>query len=221
MRAAERATHGRARAPAAHALGDLRFRALLSDEDWAALPAAVRARFSHRLSDGATIVYAGRVTAMERSGLGAVLAHALRPIGAPLPLWREEGGASVISVTEDGAGGGQVWTRLYARPSGFPQIIHSAKRFGGPTGLEEHIGGGLSIALRVGVEAGALVFRSEGYRWRLLGRCVALPRILSPGKLTVRHEDRGDGTFLFELTLDHPLFGRLLRQAGIYRDVET
>lgn len=202
-------------------LGDLRFRALLPAGDWAALPEAVRRRFSHRLRDGATAVYAGRILRMERTRLGAALAHGLRPFGAPLPLWPDTGGASVISVTEDEAGGGQVWTRLYARARGFPQIVHSAKRFAGPTGLEEHLGRGVSIALSVSVEEGALVFRSAGYALTVGARRLPLPGVLSPGRLTVRHEDRGAGAFLFELTLDHPVLGRLLHQAGLYRDVPT
>jgi hypothetical protein len=43
------------------ALGDPRFRALLSEEDWAALPVAVRRRFSKRLADGSAAVYVGKV----------------------------------------------------------------------------------------------------------------------------------------------------------------
>lgn len=206
---------------AADDLGDLRFRQLLSDAAWHALPEAVRARFSKRLRGGATVVYTGRVTAMRRSPMGTVLAHALRLVGAPLPLAMDTDVPSVISVTEDVATGGQNWTRMYANRTAFPQIIHSAKRFAGPTGLEEYVGRGISMALEVGVEDGALAFRDAGYHLTVLGRRIALPRILHPGRLVVRHEDRGGGTFRFSLTLTHPIFGELLHQAGLYRDAPT
>src|ERR1043165_2164734 len=99
-------------------LGDLRFRALLSEPEWAALPPEIRRRFSHRLVGGATVVYAGLVVGTRVSSAGWWLAPARRPVGAPLPIARDRNVASVVAVTEDlaggGRGGGQVWTRLYA-----------------------------------------------------------------------------------------------------------
>jgi hypothetical protein len=202
-------------------LGDLRFRALLSEPDWAALPPAIRRRFSHRLAGGATVVYAGTVVETRMSRAGWWLAQALRPIGAPLPLARDRNVASVVAVTEDIAGGGQVWTRLYARRAGFPQIIHSAKRFAGPTGLEEHVGFGVGMALTVHVVDAALVFRSAGYFVQLLGRRFALPRWLTPGALTVTHGELADGWFSFTLDLVHPRLGALIRQVAVFREAGT
>jgi hypothetical protein len=202
-------------------LGDLRFRALLSEADWAALPRAIRRRFSRRLADGATIVYAGTVIETRMSRAGWWLAQAVRPIGAPLPISRDGDVPSVVAVTEDLAGGGQVWTRLYARRAGFPQIIHSAKRFAGPTGLEEHVGYGVGMALTVHVVESALVFRSAGYFVQLLDRRIPLPRWLTPGALTVTHGELPDGWFSFTLDLVHPRFGALIRQTAVFREAGT
>ncbi len=202
-------------------LGDLRFRALLSDRDWDALPAAIRRRFSRRLADGGTIVYAGRVTETRMSRLGWWLAQAVRPLGGPLPIACEQDVAAAVAVTEDMAGGGQVWTRVYARRRGFPHIIHSAKRFAGRTGLEEHVGGGVGMALTVHVVDAALVFRSAGYFVRLLGRPVALPAWLTPGLLAVTHAALPDGSFRFTLDLHHPRFGGLIRQTAVFREAGT
>ena len=198
-------------------LADLRFRALLPAKDWAALPLAVRRRFSKRLTGGTTVTYCGGVVAVRASAAGRLLAHAARLIGGPLPLVFEPG-ASVVTVTEDHVGQGQVWTRVYARRTGFPQVVHSAKRFAGPTGLEEYVGAGISMALTVAVEDEALVFRSAFYFATVLGLRIRLPRGAEPGRLTIVHRDLGDGAFAFTLALDHPWLGRLLSQDAVFKD---
>src|SRR5580704_3399380 len=204
--------------PSNDSLGDLRFRALLADDDWAALPLPVRWRFSKRLAGGRTVVYAGEVLETRMSGAGWCLAQVARLIGGPLPTSRDVNMPSVVTVTEDMASGGQIWTRLYARRSGFPQIIHSAKRFAGPTGIEEYLGRGFGMALRIGVRNGALLFRSESYFLEVFGRRFTLPRWLSPGAMTVTHAERGDGRFEFILEVNHPRFGMLIRQTAAFRE---
>jgi hypothetical protein len=203
------------------ALCDLRFRALMAESDWAALPAPIRRRFSRRLAGGKTVVYVGEVLETWMSRAGWWLAQTARLIGAPLPTARTVHTPSVVTVTEDVASGGQIWTRLYARRKGFPQIIHSAKRFAGATGLEEYVGHGFGVALTVHVEDDVLVFRSAGYFLQLFGRRLPLPRWLSPGMLSVIHAELGDGRFSFTLQIVHPRFGLLLRQMAAFREVEA
>ena len=142
-----RPADGRAACPA---LEDHRFSTLLEPGAWAALPAAVRKRFGKRVTDGASTVYQGRVVAMRLSAAGRVLAQAARLIGGPLPYdCSSVGQPAVVTVTEDRAGRGQFWVRQYGRAAGFPQVIHSSKRFAGPTGIEEYVGRGIGMALRV------------------------------------------------------------------------
>jgi hypothetical protein len=207
-----------ARPPSDDSLGDLRFRALLADDAWTALPLPVRRRFSKRLAGGRTVVYAGEVLETRMSGPGWCLAQMARLIGGPLPTSRDVNMPSVVTVTEDMASGGQIWTRLYARRSGFPQIIHSAKRFAGPTGIEEYLGRGFGMALRIGVRDGALVFRSEGYFLEVFGRRFWLPGWLSPGTMTVIHTELGDGRFEFALDVSHRRFGTLIRQRAAFQE---
>lgn len=211
------ATRTRAETLAQGELADLRFRALISAQDWVALPEPVRRRFSKRMNGGGTTAYTGRITEIETSLAGRLLARAAWLIGSPLPL-QFTPGASVVTVTEDHVGQGQVWTRLLVRPGGFPQVIHSAKRFAGPTGLEEHLGLGVGMALTVAVEKGVLTFRSAFYFADWLGLRVRLPAWAAPGDLTVIHADAGDGRFVFGLDLVHPLLGRLIRQRGLFQD---
>ncbi len=201
-------------------IGDLRFRAMLSSDAWASLPPAVRKRFSKRLCHGASAVYAGRVTAIEVSKPGHILAQILRVIGAPLPLSCKTGTASVVTVTEDKSSGGQNWTRLFVRDNGFPQIIHSVKSFSGPTGLEEYIGFGIAMALTIDAEDGALVFRSARYCLAFRNWRVPLPSWISPGELMVSHKEATPNTFLFTLHLEHRVFGLLVHQEVLYEEAK-
>lgn len=197
---------------------DLRFRALLSPQDWASLPAAVRRRFSKRISDGAAVVYKGHVTSVSYSRMGYALAQAMRLFGAPLPLPVTAGLETVVTVTEDRASGGQFWTRMFARERGFPQMIQSVKRFGGKTGIEEALPFGIVMALRLSVEDGALSFRSAGYALNFGGWRLPLPDFISPGALTVTHTEIDAASFRFTLTLQHALLGTLLHQEAVYAE---
>jgi len=199
-------------------IGDLRFRRLVGDEAWAQLPQAVRARFSKRVAGGRSVLYAGEIVECRMSRCGWLLAQACRLVGAPLPLSRDAFVPAAVSVTEDALSGGQIWTRIYGRRRGFPQAIHSAKRFAGPTGLEEYIGRGVGIALRVEVANEALHFVSDHYILKLGRARLRLPRWLAPGRMRVSHIDCGGGWFAFVLLLEHPLLGRLLRQTALFQE---
>jgi hypothetical protein len=202
-------------------LDDHRFRALLPDDDWGRLPLAVWRRFSKRLAGGKTVVYVGEIEESSHSRAGWWLAQLTRLIGGPLPTGSETCVPIIVTVTEDAASGGQVWTRICARAKGFPQVIHSAKRFAGPTGLEEYVGFGISMALRLSVQHEALFFHSAGYFLSLGTLRLPLPEWLTPGTLTVSHADLGGGTFRFSLELVHPRHGQLIRQSAIFREAAS
>jgi hypothetical protein len=208
-------------APADPELGDLRFRALLSAADWAVLPPEVRERFSKRLSGGRTVVYLGTVREVRMNRCGKLLVQMLRLMGAPLPLFSDVGVPTVVSVTEDATSGGQIWSRMYCNRQGFPQVIHSAKRFSGPTGLEEHVGFGVTMALKVIASSNALAFASAGYAFRLGRWRIPIPALLSPGALTVQHEALSSDSFMFTMTLHHRWFGELVHQSAQYFDHEA
>src|ERR1700688_4013981 len=191
-------------------LDDHRFRALLPDEDWGRLPVAIWRRFSKRLGEGKTVAYVGEIDDASFSPVGWWIAQIARVIGGPLPTGRETGVPIIVTVTEDAASGGQIWTRICGRRDGFPQVIHSSKRFAGPTGLEEYVGFGVGMALRISVEHQALLFRSAGYFLQLGRRKFRLPALLTPGALTVTHTDLLDGEFRFTLEIIHPRFGMLI-----------
>ena len=208
-------------APTEILLDDHRFHALLPDDAWGRLPVAVWRRFSKRLADGKTVVYVGEIEESFHSRAGWWLTQLARLVGGPLPTGTETRVPIIVTVTEDVASGGQVWTRICARSDGFPQVIHSAKRFAGPTGLEEYIGCGVSMALRLAGGHEALLFHSAGFFISIGRYRLALPERFSPGALTVSHADLGGGNFRFTLELVHPRHGVLLRQAAIFREATS
>jgi hypothetical protein len=205
----------------ARLLDDHRFRALLSAEDWGRLPVAIWRRFSKRLGEGKTVVYVGEIddASLSPVGSGPPITRAI--CATHQPTGRETGVPIIVTVTEDTASGGQIWTRICARRDGFPQVIHSAKRFAGPTGLEEYVGFGVSMALLISVENEVLCFRSVSYALQLGRLRLPLPEWLTPGDLTVTHADLGGGTFRFTLEIIHPRFGRLVRQSAVFKEAAS
>lgn len=198
---------------------DLRFRALVGEDGWSRLPAAVQRRFSKRLPAGAVLLYSGAVLETRLSRFGKVLSFLARLVGAPLPLEDGMTGAATVAVMENAGLGGQSWTRTYARAGKFPQVIHSAKCFAGSTGLEEHVGNGIGMSLSVTEQDGMLSFRSVRY-FLAWGRMrVPVPRFLEPGTMEVVHKDEGGGAFLFTLVLRNRWLGVLVQQTARFRDM--
>lgn len=200
------------------AINDTRFRTLIGKEAWAHLPIAIQRRFSKRLMPGASTVYRGRVTAIEISRIGMLLAQVLRLVGAPLPLSRQIGAPTVVSVTEERSTGGQNWTRIFGHAKGFPQVIHSTKRFSGPTGLEEYVGSCICMALTVTAERNAIIFRSAGYAINIGSWRIPIPRLFTPGDITVTHREVDPATFLFTLHIEHRWLGTLVHQEALYAE---
>jgi hypothetical protein len=197
---------------------DPRFRQLLGEDGWGALPASVRARFGRKALATQTISYVGEVVECRMSRLGKLLATLARLVGAPLPLTTDINVAAAVCVTEDAAGSGQFWTRQYGRHAGFPQVIHSSKRFAGPTGLEEYLGMGFGIALVLRVANVTLYFESDHYFWRVGPFRLRLPSWLAPGHLSIGHVDCDHGWFAFTLALDHRWFGELIHQCCLFTE---
>ena len=200
---------------------DHRFRNLMGKDAWHRLPPAIRRRFGKRLSGGMSVTYQGQVVAMRMNLAGWCVSQIVRLVGSPLPFDRQSvGQAAVVVVTEDQGSDGQFWVRQYGRKKGFPQVVHSSKRFSGPTGLEEYVGYGIGMALRVEATEDALYFRSAGYFVQCLGRKLRLPAWLAPGNLLIGHHDMGASNFLFSLHLSHPLFGEMIAQDCIFQDIK-
>ncbi len=199
----------------AHA--DANYRDLVGIADWLRLPRDVQQRFDRVLAAGESVIYAGEVISTERTLVGWLWSQLLWCVGGPLPLKVLNHVPSTVVVTADAADT-QCWTRIYHEPGQLPQVIRSMKSFSGPTGLEERVGSGLSMALTLCVEPRTLVFRSAGYHWRCGPMQLRIPDWLTPGCMEIRHREEGAGRFSFTLTVTHPWCGRVIHQVASFRD---
>ncbi|MEO1205082.1 MAG: DUF4166 domain-containing protein [Pseudomonadota bacterium] len=201
------------------------FEKLLSPGAWRALPQEVRKRFAAEPGEKRPKIYAGHVVETKLSIAGHILARVAGLIGTPLPETNGATGPSSVSVAHNAKLDGQIWTRIYGRADRFPQVVHSVKRFQGPTGLEEFVGPGatwgIGMTLRLSVENSALVFRSDRYFVQLGSLRMTLPRWLSPGEMAITHRQLRGCEFQFLLELEHAVFGPLIRQDCIFADTRT
>jgi len=198
---------------------DQRFEKLLGYANWTKLPAPIRKRFGKRFNQGQSIAYQGVVTDMRMSRFGWLFAQAVRVIGGPLPFERNSvSQPAVVIVTEDKETNGQFWIRQYGREKGFPQMVHSSKRFEGPTGLEEYIGYGIGMALKLEATHHALFFESEHYFVQVFGKRSRLPNWLTPFDLTIGHHELGNHRFAFTLELKSKVFGAMIKQDAVFED---
>src|SRR5262249_62132381 len=111
------------------------------------------------------------------------------------------------------------WRRLGGRPGRCALVVPSAKRFAGPTGLEEYVGYGVGMTLTVEAREGALIFRSKDYFVELFGSRWRLPPWLAPGNTVVTHAELPGGRFSFTAPPLHPPVGRMVLQVGMFREV--
>ena len=196
------------------ATGPLDLAAVVGAAGWARLPAAVRRRFG--LAHGAA-TYAGRME-LRCSPVGRVFALLSRLFGSPLSGVTAAAVTASVDVFADGRGG-MVWERrFHTAGERAPHVVRSTKQLGADGGLLERTDGGLSMALDVFEEAGALVFESRRFTL-ILGRLrVAVPALLTPGTCRVTHTDLGGGLFRFDLDMVHPLWGHTFHQSGVFAD---
>ena len=193
--------------------------ALVGAAGWARLPAAVRRRFG---ADHGAATYAGRME-LRCSPVGRAWALLSRLFGSPLSGVSSNAVPTSVRVFDDGRGG-MVWERRFHTDGArAPHVVRSTKQVGADGGLLERTDGGLSMALDVFEERGALVFESRRFSLILGGLRLPVPALLTPGTCRVTHTDLGDGLFRFDLDMVHPLWGHTFHQSGVFADpvVET
>jgi len=75
---------------------------------------------------------------------------------------------------------------------------------------------GVGMRLKVTAENGAIVFRDNGYIWRIFGKYIPIPVNLLFGRAYVEERQIDENRFSMKMILEHPLFGVMFRYRGIF-----
>lgn len=108
------------------------------------------------------------------------------------------------------------WDRVFHFDGRPPFHFLSHMQHIGDASVIEFIRFGVGMRLKVTAEDGALVFRDEGYIWRLFGVDVPLPMGLVLGRAYVEERPVDSERFSMRMTLTHPLLGELFRYSGSF-----
>ncbi|VAW71058.1 hypothetical protein MNBD_GAMMA12-1139 [hydrothermal vent metagenome] len=80
--------------------------------------------------------------------------------------------------------------------------------------LIEFVRFGVGMKLALTVEDGALVFRSTGFVWKILGCKIPLPLSMLFGRAYIEERAINEHSFSMKMSITHPWFGQLFRYIG-------
>lgn len=108
------------------------------------------------------------------------------------------------------------WRREIQAPDGKETVFSSRMEFQKPYELIEFVGGGFGIRLKLSVEEGKLIYRSQGHLLKLGQITVPIPDWLALGHATITEQALTDDSFLLDFNIVHPLFGKTYSYGGIF-----
>ncbi|AZO78499.1 MULTISPECIES: DUF4166 domain-containing protein [unclassified Bosea (in: a-proteobacteria)] len=184
-------------------------------EDWHQLGEVIRRHYFLRSFSDDTICVKGVMHEVEHSAFARLLLPFARIVGALVPYRGRDVPIEVhyAARPEDGT---LHWDRVFHFAGRKPFHFRSRMQQTGANQVIEFVRFGVGMRLRVTAEEGALVFRDEGYVWRLLGLDLPLPVGLLLGTGYIEERPIDERSFSMRMTLKHPLFGELFRYSGTF-----
>jgi hypothetical protein len=106
------------------------------------------------------------------------------------------------------------WRREITAPNGRTIIFKSRMEYQQANELIEYIGYGFGLFLKVTVEDGKLVYRSNGHLWQIGKIRIQIPDALMLGHSTIMETAVSDNEFELDFRIRHPWFGDTYRYGG-------
>lgn len=182
-------------------------------EDWHDLPAVIRSHYDIAEPGKSTIV-TGSMTIDYPCWLSPVL-KLMRLCNALVDL---KGGPMVVQVRkwQDPDASALCWRRHIQSGDGRQQLFPSRMVRQQGNELIEYVGMGFGIRLKVSVEDGRLVYRSNGHLLKLGPVVLPIPDSLLLGHAVIREEALSEDSFLLHFEIVHPLWGKTYSYGGIF-----
>lgn len=196
------------------------FRQVLA-ERWQDLHPDIQARFAKDPLPGKPLFYRGELSELYCSPLGKCLAYLLRPLigGALIPVTDSQVPVDIqVYCLPDCP---RVFKQRLYRLNARAPVSFTSYMAEGPAGeVLEYVGAGLGMELALDIRQQNLHFVSQGYFWQLGSKRIRLPDWLSPGKTFLCHANDAPNQFNIRIEIQHPWFGLMFRQVGIFYQIE-
>ncbi|MBA8902310.1 DUF4166 domain-containing protein [Phyllobacterium sp. P30BS-XVII] len=188
------------------------FQAVLGDA-WHDLGDIVKRHYSLQPYSNDYICVSGTMQEVQHSAIGKLLIPFGWIFGALVP-YRGTNVPIDVHYNSHRDNGLIYWDRVFQFPGHRPFHFRSHMEQIDGNRVVEFVRFGVGLRLRVTAEDGALVFRDEGYIWRLFGIDVPIPVGLLFGSAYVEERPVDAQNFSMKMTLCHPLLGELFRYSG-------
>lgn len=180
---------------------------------WNKLHSAIRVRFMPSLTASKSLLFKGNMQWVYCSPIGALIARLLQRFSI-LPGVCEQGLDFDFRIFLEN-GGIKKERRYYLSPT---ETFIFTSRFSEHPKLHEEFAGGFGMFLKLSEENGELIFRDDGYFFKLGKWRLSLPRWLSVGSFELLHRNIDQHRFQVIIRVAHPILGTLFYQRGEFYD---
>jgi hypothetical protein len=190
------------------------YQSLMPEAEWQKLHPAIKKRFS--IGYQKPVSYCGVMSEVSASLPGLIFANVCRLIGTPLAPYRGKNVAMKVNVYPNPKLNGMTWDRFYFFNNRPISRISSTKSVQKDGSLAEMVGFGFGMNLKVSQQNGAIRFKSGHYFVKIFNLKIKIPSLLTPGVTKVTQTAIDQQRFEFKLEVNHPWFGQVFKQVGIF-----
>ena len=184
-------------------------RQVMGEQAWSELESGIHRRFATYVGEGHSLVFKGRMQWVYCSPLGYIISKVIKRF-AILPDACVRDSEFTFDI---GMRNGEILKqRTYEMRAS--QSFRFSSLFSTEPRLHEEFNGGIGMYLGLLVKRGSLLFRDEGYFFRIGQRRLRLPRWLTVGHFDLLHRNLDEQRFQIIIRVVHPLFGTLFYQRG-------